>query len=79
MPLILQELDLNNPATFRDLSRPMGAQTPERLKQFKKRYQDWDDPQGNKSLLRWMVGGVHSLGGAGFSRVMETWKVRKSY
>ena len=24
----------------------MGAQTPDRLKQFQKRYNDWDDPQG---------------------------------
>ncbi|KAK3103345.1 hypothetical protein FSP39_018631 [Pinctada imbricata] len=41
-----EELDLYNEATFRDLSKPMGAQTPDRLKQFKKRYHDWDDPQG---------------------------------
>ncbi|XP_074647224.1 WD repeat and FYVE domain-containing protein 3-like [Tubulanus polymorphus] len=41
-----EELDLNNPATFRDLSKPMGAQTPDRLKQFQKRFRDWDDPQG---------------------------------
>ena len=41
-----EELDLNNPSTFRDLSKPMGAQTPDRLKQFKKRYQEWDDPSG---------------------------------
>ncbi|XP_064637335.1 WD repeat and FYVE domain-containing protein 3-like isoform X3 [Lineus longissimus] len=41
-----EELDLYNAATFRDLSKPMGAQTPDRLKQFQKRYHDWDDPQG---------------------------------
>ncbi|KAF9582747.1 hypothetical protein BGW38_010818, partial [Lunasporangiospora selenospora] len=28
------ELDLNNPKTFRDLSRPMGAQSPDREKDF---------------------------------------------
>jgi len=33
-----EELDLSHPATFRDFSRPMGAQSPERLEQFKKRY-----------------------------------------
>lgn len=38
------ELDLSNPSTFRDLSKPMGAQTPERLAQFRKRYREWDDP-----------------------------------
>ena len=46
-----QELDLTNPATFRDLSKPMGAQTPNRLEQFKKRYKDWDDPQGTISWV----------------------------
>lgn len=33
------ELDLNNPATFRDLELPMGAQDVERRKQFEERYQ----------------------------------------
>jgi len=37
------ELDLTNPFTFRDLSKPMGAQTAERLEQFRKRYNEWDD------------------------------------
>jgi factor associated with neutral sphingomyelinase activation len=32
-----KQLDLNNPATFRDLSRPIGALNPERLKYFLKR------------------------------------------
>lgn len=33
-----EELDLTDPLTFRDFSKPMGAQSPERLEQFKKRY-----------------------------------------
>ncbi|XP_068245244.1 WD repeat and FYVE domain-containing protein 3 isoform X2 [Palaemon carinicauda] len=41
-----EELDLTNPSTFRDLSKPMGAQTPDRLEQFEKRYREWDDPSG---------------------------------
>lgn len=40
------ELDFSQPSTFRDLTKPMGAQTPDRLKQFEKRYNEWDDPQG---------------------------------
>lgn len=32
------EPDFNDPATFRDFSKPMGAQSPDRLHQFKKRY-----------------------------------------
>ena len=53
-----EELDLTNHKTFRDLSKPMGAQTAARLDQFKKRFmkrlvfniltllsrfRDWDD------------------------------------
>lgn len=37
------ELDLNNPASFRDLSKPMGAQTPERLEHFRRRFNEWDE------------------------------------
>ncbi|XP_073949629.1 WD repeat and FYVE domain containing 3 bchs isoform X5 [Choristoneura fumiferana] len=40
------ELDLNDPATFRDLTKPMGAQSSARLEQFRKRYKEWDDPHG---------------------------------
>jgi hypothetical protein len=40
------ELDLSSPLTYRDLSRPMGAQTPDRLRQFEKRFGEWEDPQG---------------------------------
>lgn len=40
------ELDLTVASTFRDFSAPMGAQTPERLDQFKKRFKEWDDPHG---------------------------------
>ncbi|KAL4907560.1 hypothetical protein BDW74DRAFT_125913 [Aspergillus multicolor] len=34
-----QELDLKNPKSFRDLSKPMGCQTPEREADFRERYQ----------------------------------------
>lgn len=33
-----KQLDLSNPATFRDLSKPIGALNPERLAQFKVRF-----------------------------------------
>ncbi|CAO3574654.1 unnamed protein product [Mortierella alpina] len=36
------ELDLTNPKTFRNLARPMGAQTPDREKDFNDRYHTWD-------------------------------------
>lgn len=41
-----EELDLTDPSTFRDFTRPMGAQSPDRLEQFKKRFKEWDDPHG---------------------------------
>ncbi|XP_035766605.1 WD repeat and FYVE domain-containing protein 3 [Neolamprologus brichardi] len=41
-----EELDLTNPKTFRNLAKPMGAQTDTRLTQYKKRYKDWEDPNG---------------------------------
>ncbi|XP_071808138.1 WD repeat and FYVE domain-containing protein 3-like isoform X3 [Asterias amurensis] len=39
-----EELRLDKSSTFRDLSKPLGAQTEERLMQFKKRYDEWEDP-----------------------------------
>lgn len=33
-----EELDLTHASSFRDFSKPMGAQTLDRLSQFKKRY-----------------------------------------
>lgn len=44
--VFLKELDLTNPKTFRNLAKPMGAQTEDRLAQYKKRYKDWEDPNG---------------------------------
>ncbi|XP_077131917.1 WD repeat and FYVE domain-containing protein 3 isoform X2 [Ranitomeya variabilis] len=41
-----EELDLTNHKTFRNLAKPMGAQTDDRLAQYKKRYKDWEDPNG---------------------------------
>ncbi|KAG9480633.1 hypothetical protein GDO78_012215 [Eleutherodactylus coqui] len=41
-----EELDLTHPKTFRNLAKPMGAQTDDRLAQYKKRYKDWEDPNG---------------------------------
>ncbi|KAI5955472.1 BPH1 [Candida theae] len=37
-----EELDLSNPKTFRDLSKPMGAQTPGRANQFRERFEALD-------------------------------------
>uniref|UniRef100_J3LFJ9 BEACH domain-containing protein C2 n=1 Tax=Oryza brachyantha TaxID=4533 RepID=J3LFJ9_ORYBR len=37
-------LDLENPTTFRDLSKPIGALNPARLKKFKEHYSSFNDP-----------------------------------
>ncbi|KAG8454376.1 hypothetical protein GDO86_000847 [Hymenochirus boettgeri] len=50
-----EELDLTSPKTFRNLAKPMGAQTDDRLAQYKKRYKDWEDPNG-KDHSRILVG-----------------------
>ena len=36
-----EELDLTNPRSFRDLTKPMGAQNPERQMEFRERYQSF--------------------------------------
>ena len=36
-----QELDLTNPRSFRDLTKPMGAQNPDRQAEFRDRYQSF--------------------------------------
>ncbi|XP_012083537.1 BEACH domain-containing protein C2 isoform X2 [Jatropha curcas] len=39
-----KSLDLSNPASYRDLSKPVGALNPDRLKKFQERYSSFDDP-----------------------------------
>ena len=36
-----EELDLDDPCTYRDLGKPMGAQTPVRAESFKSRFEQW--------------------------------------
>lgn len=44
-----EELDLSNPKSFRDLSKPMGCQTPERESEFRERYAAFADMGGDES------------------------------
>ncbi|RDX89246.1 BEACH domain-containing protein C2, partial [Mucuna pruriens] len=39
-----ERLDLSNPSSYRDLSKPVGALNPDRLKKFQERYTSFDDP-----------------------------------
>lgn len=43
---VSEELDLDNPAVFRDLSKPMGAIGEARARQFRERYAVRDEPGG---------------------------------
>eukprot|EP01132_Coremiostelium_polycephalum_P008629 gene8629-10620_t len=40
-----KEIDLNNPQSYRDLTKPMGALNPQRLAMFQERYHQIPDPQ----------------------------------
>lgn len=40
-----EELDLNLPTNFRDLSKPVGALNNKRRSEFIERYQSWDNPK----------------------------------
>ncbi|KAH1155653.1 hypothetical protein GLYMA_18G223300v4 [Glycine max] len=39
-----ESLDLSNPSSYRDLSKPVGALNPDRLNRFQERYASFDDP-----------------------------------
>ncbi|ETO23995.1 BEACH domain-containing protein, partial [Reticulomyxa filosa] len=53
-----ETLNLSNPAVYRDLSKPMGAQTESRASEFKKRFETWDDPTGK--IPPWHYGSHYS-------------------
>lgn len=41
-----EELDLTNPATFRDLSRPIGVVNPRNEAEVRAKYDSFEDPSG---------------------------------
>ncbi|KAM9847921.1 WD repeat- and FYVE domain-containing protein 4 [Aulostomus maculatus] len=45
-----ETLDLSDPATFRDLSKPMGAQTEKRKQMFIQRYEEAENIEGEEDL-----------------------------
>lgn len=50
-----QMLDLSNPATFRDLSKPMGAQTEKRKQMFIQRYEEVENNEGEGILDQFLL------------------------
>jgi hypothetical protein len=41
-----ETLDLTNPTTFRDLSRPIGVVNPKNAKEVRAKYDHFEDPSG---------------------------------
>ncbi|GAA6018852.1 hypothetical protein JCM10207_000263 [Rhodosporidiobolus poonsookiae] len=57
------ELDLENPKTFRDLTKPMGCQTPERMNEFVDRYQQLAELEDGPPPFQYIAAPPqHSLG-----------------
>ncbi|RKP02560.1 hypothetical protein CXG81DRAFT_24772 [Caulochytrium protostelioides] len=55
-------LDLTNPHVFRDLSKPIGALDPERLKRLRERYHHFEDPNGE--IPPFLYGSHYSTAGS---------------
>lgn len=41
-----KELDLENPSSFRDLSKPIGVVNPKNVAEVKAKYDNFEDPSG---------------------------------
>jgi hypothetical protein len=41
-----EELDLTNPSTFRDLSKPIGVVNPKNVPEVRAKYDSFEDPSG---------------------------------
>ncbi|XP_058520854.1 neurobeachin-like protein 1 isoform X1 [Ochotona princeps] len=66
-PWILQdytseELDLNNPAVFRDLSKPIGVVNDKNAKTMREKYENFEDPMGTIDKFHY---GTHYSNSAG--------------
>uniref|UniRef100_A0A2K6LW53 Neurobeachin like 1 n=1 Tax=Rhinopithecus bieti TaxID=61621 RepID=A0A2K6LW53_RHIBE len=66
-PWILQdytseELDLNNPAVFRDLSKPIGVVNEKNAKAMREKYENFEDPMGTIDKFHY---GTHYSNSAG--------------
>lgn len=48
---VFQTLDLTNPGTFRDLSKPMGAQTEGRREKFIQRFKEVEKTEGTNLII----------------------------
>ena len=56
------QLDLSDPATFRDLSRPIGVVNPKNAKEVRAKYENFEDPSGTIAKFHY---GTHYSNAAG--------------
>ncbi|PSN41666.1 Neurobeachin-like protein 1 [Blattella germanica] len=57
-----KELDLKNPSTFRDLSKPIGVVNPKNVSEVKAKYDSFEDPSGTIAKFHY---GTHYSNSAG--------------
>lgn len=53
-------IDLSDPATYRDLSKPMGALNQSRLQDFLERYNSFGENEGVENIPPFMYGSHYS-------------------
>ncbi|XP_069107826.1 neurobeachin-like protein 1 isoform X1 [Argopecten irradians] len=64
---ISETLDLNNPETFRDLSKPIGAVNPKNIESVREKYETFEDPSGVIEKFHY---GTHYSNAAGVMHYM---------
>ncbi|XP_023703751.1 neurobeachin-like protein 1 isoform X2 [Cryptotermes secundus] len=57
-----EELDLTNPSTFRDLSKPIGVVNPKNVPEVRAKYDSYEDPSGKTAKFHY---GTHYSNSAG--------------
>uniref|UniRef100_UPI00398EFA2E neurobeachin-like protein 2 isoform X1 n=1 Tax=Pristiophorus japonicus TaxID=55135 RepID=UPI00398EFA2E len=62
-----EELDVNNPSVFRDLSRPIGVVNDKHAKDVKEKYESFEDPTGDIDKFHY---GTHYSNAAGVMHYM---------
>jgi len=67
-------LNLDDPASFRDLSKPIGVVNPKNVPEVKAKYENFEDPSGKQTNLDLLKRRVFSLT---FSEIIYTVYYRK--
>ena len=64
------KLNLDNPKTFRDLSKPIGIQNPKHIDEVRSKYENFEDPSGTVAKFHY---GTH------YSNSVSYYYVRITY